>query len=147
MIVDKEVSFHEIRIGKKRTDTMPGNTKGHFAKYVSIRQTLEREIISGSFPDGSLLPPEHKLAAMFGVGRGTLRLALKELRQQGFVESRRGAKSRVRDISRNCRKLRIVWLGNAEWSEYEPLLRLIVEARTPELMAAKRDELLKLIRG
>ena len=29
----------------------------------------------------------------------------------------------------------------------EPLLRLIVEARTPELMAAKRDELLKLIRG
>lgn len=114
---------------------MPGNTKGHFAKYVSIRQTLEREIISGSFPDGSLLPPEHKLAAMFGVGRGTLRLALKELRQQGFVESRRGAKSRMRDISRNCRKLRIVWLGNAEWSEYEPLLRLIYQTllQLPEM--------------
>ncbi len=39
------------------------------------------------------------------------------------------------------------WWFNVRASNTEPLLRLIVEADTPELMAAKRDELLALIRG
>ena len=39
------------------------------------------------------------------------------------------------------------WWFNVRSSNTEPLLRLIVEADTPELMAEKRDELLKLIRG
>ena len=39
------------------------------------------------------------------------------------------------------------WWFNVRASNTEPLLRLIVEAVTPEKMAAKRDELLKLIRG
>ena len=39
------------------------------------------------------------------------------------------------------------WWFNVRASNTEPLLRLIVEADTPELMAAKRDELLKIIRG
>ncbi len=39
------------------------------------------------------------------------------------------------------------WWFNVRASNTEPLLRLIVEADTPELMAEKRDELLKLIRG
>ena len=39
------------------------------------------------------------------------------------------------------------WWFNVRASNTEPLLRLIVEAKTPEKMAEKRDELLKLIRG
>ena len=39
------------------------------------------------------------------------------------------------------------WWFNVRASNTEPLLRLIVEAKTPEKMEAKRDELLKLIRG
>ncbi len=39
------------------------------------------------------------------------------------------------------------WHFNVRSSNTEPLLRLIVEARTEELMVAKRDELLALIRG
>ena len=39
------------------------------------------------------------------------------------------------------------WWFNVRSSNTEPLLRLIVEADTRELMEAKRDELLKLIRG
>ncbi len=39
------------------------------------------------------------------------------------------------------------WHFNVRASNTEPLLRLIVEAKTPELMAKKRDELLALIRG
>ena len=38
------------------------------------------------------------------------------------------------------------WWFNVRSSNTEPLLRLIVEADTPELMAAKRDELLGIIR-
>lgn len=39
------------------------------------------------------------------------------------------------------------WWFNVRSSNTEPLLRLIVEADTPQLMEEKRDELLKLIRG
>ena len=39
------------------------------------------------------------------------------------------------------------WWFNVRASNTEPLLRLIVEADTPEKMATKRDELLKIIRG
>ena len=39
------------------------------------------------------------------------------------------------------------WWFNVRASNTEPLLRLIVEADTPELMAEKRDELLAIIRG
>ena len=39
------------------------------------------------------------------------------------------------------------WWFNVRASNTEPLLRLIVEADTPELMAEKRDLLLKIIRG
>ena len=37
------------------------------------------------------------------------------------------------------------WWFNLRPSNTEPLLRLNVEAATPELLAAKRDELLALI--
>lgn len=39
------------------------------------------------------------------------------------------------------------WHFNVRASNTEPLLRLIVEAKTQEMMEEKRDELLKLIRG
>ena len=39
------------------------------------------------------------------------------------------------------------WWFNIRSSNTEPLLRLIVEADSEELMIAKRDELLKIIRG
>ena len=38
------------------------------------------------------------------------------------------------------------WWCNVRASNTEPLIRLIVEADTPELMTAKRDELLAIIR-
>ena len=39
------------------------------------------------------------------------------------------------------------WHFNVRPSNTEPLLRLNLEATTPELMAAKRDEVLALIRA
>jgi phosphomannomutase len=39
------------------------------------------------------------------------------------------------------------WHFNVRGSNTEPLLRLNLEARTPELMEKKRDEVLEVIRG
>ncbi len=39
------------------------------------------------------------------------------------------------------------WWCNVRCSNTEPLVRLNLEARTPELMASKRDELLSVIRS
>ena len=39
------------------------------------------------------------------------------------------------------------WHFNVRASNTEPLVRLNLEAETPELMAAKRDEVLAVIRG
>ena len=39
------------------------------------------------------------------------------------------------------------WHFNVRASNTEPLVRLNLEAETPELMAARRDEVLSVIRG
>jgi phosphomannomutase len=39
------------------------------------------------------------------------------------------------------------WHFNVRASNTEPLLRLNLEAETPALMAQKRDEVLRIIRG
>ena len=39
------------------------------------------------------------------------------------------------------------WHFNVRASNTEPLIRLNLEARTPEMMAEKRDEVLAVIRG
>jgi GntR family transcriptional repressor for pyruvate dehydrogenase complex len=52
-----------------------------------IRQLIE----NGAFPPGSRLPPERTLAAQLGVGRPSLREAIKALNVLEVLESRRGA--------------------------------------------------------
>lgn len=47
---------------------------------------------------GSRLPSEHQLAELFGVGRSTIREAVKSLVSKGILEVRRGAGSFVKNI-------------------------------------------------
>ncbi|MFW5975917.1 MAG: GntR family transcriptional regulator [Alkalispirochaetaceae bacterium] len=58
--------------------------------YDRIRRVLEERIRSGLYPPGSKLPSEERLAEEFSVTRVTLRQALGELKERGFVDSRRG---------------------------------------------------------
>lgn len=53
-------------------------------------ERLLRLIKFGVVPPGQSLPAERELAALMGVGRGTLRDAIRSLRDAGYVESRRG---------------------------------------------------------
>lgn len=53
---------------------------------------------SGELAPGDRLPAERDLAERFGVGRGSVREALRELEILGFVEARHGAGTYVREV-------------------------------------------------
>lgn len=63
--------------------------------YLQLARTLKAEIVSGEHPVGSLLPTEDELTKRFSVSRYTVREALRMLRDDGFVASRRGAGTMV----------------------------------------------------
>jgi GntR family transcriptional regulator len=58
-----------------------------------------RFVASGQYPVGSLLPPEIDLAAELGVGRQTVRAAMKHLLELGLVSRRRHVGTRVEAIA------------------------------------------------
>lgn len=59
--------------------------------YLRIARALKEEIVSGVYSVGSLLPTEDELCRRFGVSRYTVREALRILRDDGLVSSRKGA--------------------------------------------------------
>lgn len=61
--------------------------------YKDISSTLIRDIQQGTWELEGLLPSEMDLVARFGVGRNTVREALRELQELGYIKRRRGARS------------------------------------------------------
>jgi GntR family transcriptional repressor for pyruvate dehydrogenase complex len=64
-----------------------------------VDQAIERlrdQVTSGAWPVGTRLPSEATLAAELGVGRSTVREAIRALASTGMVESRQGAGTFVR---------------------------------------------------
>lgn len=59
---------------------------------------IQRSIKSGAFAPDERLPTEHEMAAEFEVSRPIVREALRRLREQGLIYSRRGAGSFVRAL-------------------------------------------------
>lgn len=62
--------------------------------------TLRRDILAGTWPPGTRLPPERRLAETLEVNRLTLRAALAQLEAQGLVRARRGDGIWVQDLRR-----------------------------------------------
>jgi len=67
-------------------------------KYASVAQVLVRDIQEGRYPVGSVLPNEVDLAKQFGVGRSTIRAAMRELQGSGFISRKRNAGTRVESV-------------------------------------------------
>jgi GntR family transcriptional regulator len=63
--------------------------------YVQILRSLKDEIVRGVYPVGSQLPTEEELCERFSVSRYTVREALRRLRDDRLVASRRGAGTMV----------------------------------------------------
>ncbi|GGU71475.1 hypothetical protein GCM10010275_01980 [Streptomyces litmocidini] len=60
------------------------------APYERIVNDLLEQIRSGALPVGAQLPSEAQLAGQYGVARGTVRRAVRELETSGHVEARHG---------------------------------------------------------
>ncbi|CAL9662911.1 FadR/GntR family transcriptional regulator [Streptomyces sp. enrichment culture] len=56
----------------------------------SVAQKLEALIVSGQYPVGAKLPNEKDLAQQFGVGRSSMREAVRTLQAAGFLRSAHG---------------------------------------------------------
>src|SRR3954462_7103756 len=65
----------------------------------SLAQALTAElvvrIVRGSYPSGTLLPPEPMLCETFSVSRTVVREAVKMLQEKGLVQVRQGAGTTV----------------------------------------------------
>lgn len=81
-----------------------------------IAGALRRQIASARFVQNDRLPPERALAEQFGVARGTVREALKQLEESGFVARRPGSgtyvtfseKDETRSIVETTRPLELI---------------------------------------
>ncbi|HSJ29544.1 MAG TPA: FCD domain-containing protein, partial [Acidimicrobiia bacterium] len=60
--------------------------------YRSLADVLQDEILSGTYRPGDRLPGEHDLSADWGLGRSTVREAIRSLESQHLVVTRRGVK-------------------------------------------------------
>jgi GntR family transcriptional regulator len=63
--------------------------------YLQILRSLKDDIVRGVYPVGSQLPTEEELCERFSVSRYTVREALRRLRDDHLVASRRGAGTTV----------------------------------------------------
>lgn len=98
---------------------------------------IEEQITAGQWPVGGKLPGEVALAKELGVGRSTVREALRALAGAGMVQSRQGAGVYVtadrpsEDWSARLRRAELAHV-------YE--VRTIVEVQAARLAAARRGE-------
>lgn len=75
----------------------------------SVFEDLLEQVINGTYPPGSALPPENDLASSSDVSRLTVREALKRLQAQNVVQIRRGLGTYVNPA--------------AQWTDLEAILR------------------------
>ncbi len=59
-------------------------------KYDGILKSLKKKIESGKYPFGEMLPSEHKLIEMYDCSRNTVRRAIKELADEGYLQTVHG---------------------------------------------------------
>lgn len=74
-----------------RRSSSDADSKGTSPLYIQVARSLKDAIVSGAYPVGSLLPTEVALCERYAVSRHTVRAALRLLRDDSLVTSRRGA--------------------------------------------------------
>ncbi len=68
-------------------------------RYEQVAEQIRRLISSGALKPGDLLPPERELAEKLGVGRSSIRDAVRTLEVMGILEPRQGHGTVVRDLN------------------------------------------------
>jgi len=97
-------------------------------RYVQLATTLMREIESGHYPVGALLPTEFELCDQFGVSRFTVREAIKLLVQQGLIVRQAGVGSRVQAAPVNARYTQTM-SGLEDLQQYADQTTLVIDQK------------------
>lgn len=124
----------------------PIGTTGREGASIEISRQLLNYLLSGRVQPGQRLPPERKLAEMFGVGRSVIREALTSLTVLGLLEVRLGDGTYVKRTDAGVLPQNIDWglvIGTRHvldlreaWSDLEMILA--------GLAARQRDEVVVL---
>ena len=107
--------------------------------YELVAERLTEEISSRVLEPGDLLPPERELVSDFGVGRSSVREALRMLESRGLIESNGAGTFRVARLSNPLdRSLNL--LLEAEETDVAELfeVRRLLEGECAALAAARR---------
>jgi DNA-binding GntR family transcriptional regulator len=98
-------------------------------RYLMLAREIVREIRSGSYPVGALLPAESELSARFAVSRFTVREAIRKLTEAGLLSRHQGVGTRVEAAESQARYVQ--YIGSIEdfW-QYVADTRLHVLKRT-----------------
>ena len=113
----------------------PAIRKKSLAEELAAR--LQEQIAAGTFGIGEKLPPEPELMRIFGVGRSTVREAVRILSDMGLLRVRQGAGTFV--VSRNAPDLMTQRLKRADIRELDEVRR-ILEAAIVEKAAERYTE-------
>ncbi|MFD0715759.1 GntR family transcriptional regulator [Paenibacillus sp. GCM10027626] len=70
-------------------------TRNRGALYLQVKNILKDRILHGLYPLHSNFPSEPELADEFNVSRITVRNAIKELVQEGFLETKSGKRTKI----------------------------------------------------
>ncbi|MGI6433702.1 MAG: FadR/GntR family transcriptional regulator [Sphaerochaetaceae bacterium] len=111
-----------------------------------IIENIKEQIISGDLSPGDRLPSETRLSELFGVGRGTIREAMKALFYLGLIDR---DSSRNTFVSETAREKVIIKNFFDQFDDYRDTfemieIRKIIEPEAAALAATRRDkELLK----
>jgi DNA-binding transcriptional regulator YhcF (GntR family) len=81
---------------------MTYNMKNLSPKYVTIAEALKKDILAGKYDNHERFPSEAALARRFGASRPTIERALRELKQDGLLESRAGSGSYLTFAAKNA---------------------------------------------
>lgn len=76
---------------------MEGIKDGPEPKYLQLAEKLRARIESGELQPGDAIPSETELEQQYDLARGTIRKAIRALREQGFIVTTRGKGSYVTD--------------------------------------------------
>ena len=119
--------------------TMKAESTQQGKAYERVISYIKGEILKGHLKQGEKLPPERELAEQLGVGRNSVREALRTLSLMGFISSTQGAGNFVScDIEKNLSESTqmMMLLGATDYRQVSEL-RQGLEGQTV-LLAAER---------
>ena len=109
----------------------------------AIVRQIEDQILSGRLKPGHKLPPESQLMKQFGVGRNSVREALRILETSGLIKVKQGSQggpvvTRFTDEFVSDFLIKAIRLGGVTQDDLS-LFRLALEPSIAEMVAVKKD--------